>query len=208
MLLVWYPAPLFEATGTGRLPVFLVLLAVALGPLGRSRATRTAVVQLIVLAGCALALYLQRPVYLVFTVDRFDLVIARDIDPRDLAKAAPEFQRRPLGAPRYVAAFPPADPAEVQRILGFALGGGKDLQAYPQHYVPYAQQAGIALKRAKPVDGLLGKAPGALESYAAESGRALATIRFLPLRAKKLDGVVLVDAVSGLPLKVLAIDPW
>lgn len=210
MLMVWYPQPLFDAAGTGRLPVFVALLATALGPfVFRSRRRLIAGVQVVVLAGSALALYVQRPVYLVFTVDRFELVLAKDIHPADLAKASrEEFRRRPLGEPQYVAALAPSDPAEVQRILAFALDGGKDLQAYPQHYVPYAQEAKNALKRARPLDAAFAKDPAAVEGYLTSAGRSQASVRFLPLRARKRDGVVLLDAASGLPLRVLLVDPW
>ena len=30
----------------------------------------------------------------------------------------------------------------------------------------------------------------------------------LPLRARSKDGVVLLDAVSGMPLKILLLNPW
>jgi hypothetical protein len=162
----------------------------------------------IALAGCALALYVQRPVYLVFTNDRFDLVLARELSPRDLAKAKGEFMRRPLGPPIYVAAPTPADPAETQRILNIALGGGKDLQAYPQHFVPYAGEARNALKRAKPLAGILARDDGSLQRYLESSGRAAESVRYLPLRARKKDGVVLLDAATGSPLQVLLIEPW
>ncbi len=210
MLVVWYPQPLFDAAGTGRLPVFEALLATVPGPfLFRSRRRLIAGIQAAVLAGCALALYVQRPVYLVFTVDRFELVLAKDIHPADLAKASrEEFRRRPLGSPQYVAVLPPGDPVEVQRILVAALDGGKDLQAYPQYYVPYAQEARNALRRANSVDTILGKNPGAIETYAAAAGRSLASMKFLPLRAKKRDCIVLIDAASGLPLAILPVDPW
>jgi hypothetical protein len=210
MVLVWYPAPLFEAAGTGRLPVFLACVATALGPfVFTSRRAVTGGIQVFVLAGCALALYVQRPVYLVFTVDRFDLVIAMDLDPRDLAKAdRAEFQHRPLRGPRYVAALQPADPAEVQRILMGALQGGKDLQAFPRYYVPYAQEARNALKRAKPLGTVRAKDPEAVESYLRATGRSEGSVGFLPLRARKKDGIVLLDAVSGDPLEILLIDPW
>ncbi len=210
MLMVWYPQPLFDAAGTGRLPVFVAFLATALAPfVFRSRRRLGAAIQLAVLAGCGLALYVQRPVYLVFTVDRFDLVLARDIHPTDLAKASREdFKRRPLGAPQYVAALPPSDPAEVQCILAAALDGGKDLQAYPQYYVPYAQEAKNALRRAKPLDAVFARDPATMESYLAATGRAKESIKFLPLRARKRDGVVLLDSKSGLPLEVLLVDPW
>ncbi len=215
---MWYPRALFDAAGSARLPVFVALVAVLLGPLAAFLAARSGrtpgrpaivVVQLLSLAGCVLALYVQRPVYLVFTLDRFDLVLSKDIDARDLAKAArPEFQRRPLGPPQFVAVLPPAEQAEVQRILAIALDGGKDLQAYPQHYVPYAQEARNALRRAKAVEGLLGKDPEAVQGYLASAGRTKDSVRFLPLRARKEDGVVLLDAVSGLPLEILLVDPW
>ena len=221
MLAVWYPRPLFEAAGSGRLPVFLALVAIGAGPLvahliaraaapgAKSRRIRIALAQFVAIAGCGLALYVQRPVYLVFTADRFDLVLARDIDPRDLAKAQrPEFRRRPLGPAQYVAALQPADAAEGQRILADALEGGKDLQAYPQHYVPYAGEAKNALKRAKPLGLIRAKAPAAVDAYLAASGRAEASVGYLPLRARRRDGIVLLDAASGLPLEILLIDPW
>lgn len=221
MVAVWYAPPLFEAAGTGRLPVFVALLAVCLGPIvsfyanhatglaSVLRRNRVVIAQLIALAGCALALYVQRPVYFVFTVDRFDLVIAKDIDPRDLAKASRvEYQRRPLGAPRYVAALQPEDKTAVQRILMDAVQGGKDLQAYPQYYVPYAQEAKNALRRAKPLSAARAKDPAAVDGYLAASGRAEGSVKFLPLRARKRDGIVLLDAASGVPLEILLIDPW
>lgn len=220
MLLVWYPRPLFEAAGTARLPCVVALAAVLLAPLAgflaarrgrphsRARTKGIAIAQVVVLAGCALALYVQRPVYLVFTVDRFDLVLAKDISPLDLGKAGGRFGRRPLGPPEYVAAIAPADPREAQRILDIALDGGKDLQAYPQHYVPYEAQARNALKHAKPLGTLGAHDSGLLQRYLEASGRSPASLRFLPLRAKKRDGVVLLDADSGLPLQVLLVEPW
>ena len=186
MVAVWYPTPLFEVVGTARLPVFLACVAALLGPfVFKARRAATGGIQL------------------------FDLVTAKDIDPRDLARAShPEFQRRPLGSPQYVAALAPTDPAEVQRILDVSLGGGKDLQAYPQHYVAYAQEARNALKRAKPASAARAKDPKALDAYLAASGRSAASVKFLPLRARKRDGIVLLDAVSGTPLAILLIDPW
>ncbi len=220
MLMVWFPRPLFDAAGTARLPCFIAVLAVLLGPLTVGLAARRGrplarpafrwmvAGQAVALAGCALALYVQRPVYLVFIVDRFDLVIARDIAPQDLAKGPGPFARRPLGPPEYVAAVAPPGSREAERITDAALGGGKDLQAYPQFYVPYTQQARNALGRAKPLAKLLERDDGTLKQYLESSGKSQESLRFLPLRGKKRDGAVLLDAVSGLPLQVLLIEPW
>lgn len=221
LLIVWYPRPLFTAAGSGRVVVLCAILAAMLGPLAghlwqgaritlpRSGRRTIAAAQLIALAGCALALYVQRPVYLVYTLDRFDLVLARNLDPRDLAKASrPEFARRPLDGPKYVAARPPSDQAEVQRILDLALDGGKDLQMFPQHYVPYAGEARHALARAKPLDMLLRRGDGAVARYLASSGHTQGSLRFLPMRAPGRDGAVLLDAISGLPIAILLVEPW
>jgi hypothetical protein len=135
-------------------------------------------------------------------------VLANELDPRDLAKARDEYKRRPLDGPRYVAAVQPADPREVQRILFSALEGGKDLPAYPQYYLPYNDQASAALKRSKPVDPMLAKEGRAVERYLQSAGRSPSSVRFLALRGKALDGLVLVDAISGMPVQVMLVDPW
>ncbi|MBS0336767.1 MAG: hypothetical protein JSS40_08165, partial [Proteobacteria bacterium] len=88
MLLIWYPQPLFEAGGGSRGGIFAAVASAVCGPLAGyafSRRLRWVVaVQLAVLAGGLFAVFLARPVYLVFTVDRFDLVRALDISARDL----------------------------------------------------------------------------------------------------------------------------
>src|SRR4051812_36214776 len=116
MLSVWYPGPLFEAAGGSHLIFILVAVDVTLGPLITLIIFKTgkpglkfdlaviATLQVAALAYGMHTVYLARPVYLVFTKDRFDLVSAKDLDPADLGKAAPEFEHLPLGRPRYIAA--------------------------------------------------------------------------------------------------------
>ena len=96
MLTVWYPRPLFEAAGGDRLIFILMAVDVTLGPLITliifKAGKRGLKFDLAVIASLQLAalvygmhtVYLARPVYLVFTKDRFDLVSAADLDDRDL----------------------------------------------------------------------------------------------------------------------------
>ena len=220
MLMIWYPWPLFEAAGGSRLVFILVGVDVTLGPLitliifksGKPGLkfdlTVIALVQLAALAYGVHTVYLARPVYLVFTIDRFDLVTAKDLDPADLAQVTRvQFKRRPLGRPRYIAALLPEDPALRNKILETSLAG-KDLQMYPQYYVPYEQEALSALKRAKPVDMLIKRDADAVQRYLKSAGRSADSVRFLPLRAQEKDGAVILDATSGVPLDILLVDPW
>lgn len=219
MLFVWYPWPLLEVLGGVGLVVILAGVDVTLGPLitlvifkagKKGLKFDLAVIGMVQLAALAYGIYtvyLVRPVYLAFTVDRFEVVQAKDLDPADLAQVSrEEFKRPPLGRPRYVAAVQPADQTTRLRIMSTALQG-KDLQLYPQYYVPYEQEAANALNRAKPVDLLGARHDPALESYLKSAKRTADSVRFVPLYARQRNCVVLLDAASGAVLEILLVDP-
>jgi hypothetical protein len=220
MLLVWYPRPLFEAAGGDRLIFILVAVDVTLGPLitliifkagKKGLKFDLAVIASLQVAALAYGMhtvYLARPVYLVFTKDRFDLVSAKDLDPEDLAKVKrAEFEQLPLGGPRYIAAVSPSDPQARAKLLDAALQG-KDLQMHPQYYVPYEEETGNALKRAQPLERLLKRAPEEVQRHLAAAGRSPESVLFLPLRGKQADAAVLLDAKTGAPLDIVLVDPW
>ena len=165
-------------------------------------------IQVAALGGGFLMVFISRPAYLVFTVDRFDLVAAIDLSARDLSEAKSDaFRRRPMDGPRFAAALLPSNTRERDRLLDSSLEG-KDLQRLPQYFVPYESEARNALKRAKPLSAVYARDPAAFDRFLQSTGRAQESVRVLPLRAKKRDGVVLLDNSSGLPLAVLLVDPW
>jgi hypothetical protein len=220
MLTVWFPWPLFEAAGGSRLIFILAAVDVTLGPLitliifkaGKKGLkfdlAFIAVVQLAALAYGIHAVFLARPVYMVFTVDRFELVNARDIDPKDLAEVKrDQFCQLPWGRPRFIGVVRPTDEDTWLKITESAMAG-KDLQLYPQYYVPYAEQAKDALAKAKTIDVLRERDAMAIDEFLADSGRSADSLRFLPLRASTRDVAVLLDATSGEPIRMLLIDPW
>lgn len=219
MVTVWYRWPLFEVAGGSGITLILAGVDVTLGPLitliifksGKKGLkfdlTVIALVQATALAYGIHVVYLARPVYLVFVVDRFNLVTAKDLDPKDLAKVAnPEFRRLPLGRPSYVGALMPRDPREQLNVLLAGLGG-KDLQLYPQYYVPYEEVAKDALGRANEVGILLKRDAGPVRRYLDSAGRSPESVKYLPLRGRT-DAAVLLDAASGMPLEVVKVDPW
>lgn len=219
MVTVWYRWPLFEIAGGGGLTLILAGVDVTLGPLitlvvfkaGKKGLkfdlSVIALLQVAALAYGVHVVYLARPVYVVFAFDRFDLVTAKDLDPQDLARVTrEEFKRPPLGTPPYIAAELPADPKAQLNVIMTAFSG-KDLEKYPQYYVPYAQQAQNALKHAKPVSLLLERGT-AVWRYLNSAGRSPESVEFLPLRGRSSDAAVLIDAVSGMPLETVLVDPW
>jgi len=221
MLMVWYPWPLFEAAGGSGLTVILVGVDVVVGPLitliifkaGKKGLKFDlmiiALAQLSALAYGVHVVYIARPAYLVYNFDRFDLVTAVQLDPQDLAKATrAEFRNPPADGPLYVAAVLPADVEEQHKILDSALQG-KDLHLFPQHYVPYEQEAQNALKRARTVDAALDRdSSGEVARYLESTGRSRDSVKVLPLRARNREATVLLDAASGKPLKIVLVDLW
>ena len=220
MLLVWFPWPLFQITGGSHLALILVSVDVVLGPLlvlivyregKKSLKFDLAVIALLQLSALAYGIYsisLARPVYIVFTVDRFDVVTAKDLDPADLAEVRrPEFQNVGWGRPPYIGVKSPADPAQREKVMMSAIEG-KDLQMYPQYYEPYSALVADVLKRAQPLAKIRARAPEIVADYLAASGRSEDSVRYVPLRASQQDAAVIVDANTGEPLKTLLIDPW
>lgn len=220
MRLVWFPGALFGLTGGSGLLLILVSVDVVLGPLlvlivykqGKSSLKfDLAVIALLQLSALGYGLYSvsqARPVYVVFTVDRFDVVTAKDLDPGDLVQVTlPQFKNVPWGRPQFIAVSRPTDIAAANKVLESALQG-KDLQMFPQYYTEYSVATTEILKKAQSLESLQKRAPQLIEKFLQGTGRSASSVRFLPVRAPKADGAVLIDATSAEPLQIAAVDPW
>jgi hypothetical protein len=219
MASVWYRWPLFViASGTG-IALILAGVEITLGPLitlvilksgKKGLKFDLAFIALMQLAALAYGIYVfsvARPVYLVFAVDRFTLVTAKDLDPDDLANATdPQFRRLPLGRPTYIAAVLPSDQKERTALLFSGLAG-KDVELFPRYYTSYEQQAQNAVKHGKDVGILIERDPAAVRGFLDSAGRSPESVKFLPLKARA-DAAVLIDAATGAPLGIVKVNPW
>lgn len=224
MIFVWYPPPYFQASGGNDLVLLMVGVDVALGPLlttavfnprkglGRLR------FDLVVIGLCQIAalaygvhvMFVARPAYLAFAVDRFDLVMNNQLFAGELAKASPPWNARPLGKPPTVVARLPEDPKLKEESLFTALGG-IDLSAQPRFYVPYAEAAQAAGKRAQPIAELRKLNPDAaakIDGIVAQSGRDETALGFLPAKAPQRDFAVVVERASGVIVDKVMLRPW
>lgn len=219
---VWYPGALFGSAGGLDLFLLIACVDVVIGPLitliifvpGK----RGLVFDLVVIALLQVAalsygvwvLYDSRPVWMVFVKDRFELVRANHVLEAERAKAKAPFNELPIDGPRFAGARMPADTAEQLRIA-ISAAGGQDLHTYPQYLVPYDSVQRDAAARSRPFQKLLGLNPlknAEVEGLPARLGRSKEQIRYLPMRAGKVDLAVLVDAKSGEVLQVTGLKPW
>lgn len=224
LALTWYPPAYVRAVGGLNLIAILAAVDATLGPLltlvvwnVRKPSLRLdmAVIVLLQLSGLAYglhAIFLARPVYVVFATDRFDLVTAAEI-PEGASEQAPleEFRSLPLAGPQLAAAQAPTEAAERNRLLFSAVAGGADLPQLPKYYRPYRELAAEAARKALPLALLMDRSPEAREMlhvYMEKGKLDPPAIKFLPLRARHRDQAVLVDGSTGDILRIVDIDPW
>lgn len=224
MILVWYPPPYFQASGGNDLVLLMTAVDVTLGPLltlavfnpakglGKLRFDLAviALFQIGALAYGVHVMYTARPVYLVYAVDRFDLVMSNLLPDAQLAQASPPWNERPRGRPPTIGATLPTDPKAREESLFTALGG-VDLPQQAKYYVPYAEVAQEAARRSRPIDDLRKLNPGrrdAIDAAVRDTGRDEQTLGFVGAAAPMRDFAVIVDRTSGEVRGMVLARPW
>lgn len=220
---VWYPGALFAAAGGLQLFLLIACVDVAIGPLMTliifvpgKRGLRLdlaiiGILQFAALCYGTFVLYESRPAWLLFVVDRFELVRANDIPDEDRRKGSPPFDSLPIAGPRLAGALKPTNPSEQLRLAISAAHGGRDVQTYPQYYVPYDRVRRDVAARAVPLARLRELNParrGEIDGLPRKLGRAEGELGFVPLRAGKLDLTALVDRRNGDFLASSNLRPW
>ncbi len=223
MKLVWYPDPYFGAIEAGRLILILAAVDVVMGPLitlivfdlKKPELKRDLLIvvflQLAALVYGMYAVFTARPVYAVFNVDRFDVVVASEIDPAELKKAQRDvYQSLPWWGPQIIAAKLPENKKELETILFSAASGGADVYHLPKYYMPYADMMGLAKSKAQPLAILRKKAGGAVlvDRFIDQNKYLEMQLGFLPLRGRKNDYAVVLELSTGKVAGHLLINPY
>jgi len=209
---VWYPDPYRTISGGLELFVLVVGVDLVIGPLSTAivfNSTKTrrhlridlliiALLQLACLAYGVHTVFVARPVYMVFEVDRFRVLSAIDLDKQDLALAAKPYRQLPLFGPRLVGTRRSAPGAEQLQSIELALRG-KDLSQRPKFYQDYALSRQEVLSRAKSPQILIEKYSTQMreiEAAMTATGLEPNQLRYVPLVARR-QWVAFVDAKTA-----------
>ena len=219
----WYPDVLYDYAGGRDLFALLVGVQLVIGPLlttivyipgkwgMRFDLWVIGLLQVAALAYGVHALFESRPAYIVFVKDRFELVRANDYPAGMLDR--PESARwasLPWTGPKIIAARLPTDPKEKLQVMLEAIAG-VDVHLKPKYYVPYDEARSQARAKGEPISSLRARNPGRtaeIDSLLGSLGRAESGVRFLPLRAGRVDLTVVIDAKSGEILRISSLEPW
>ncbi|MCL2309353.1 MAG: hypothetical protein FWC42_03620 [Proteobacteria bacterium] len=219
---VLYPGFYFYLSGGFKLLLLIVGVDVFIGPLltlivykkGKKSLvfdlSVIALLQIAALAYGAHTMWVARPVYNVFVMDRFAVVTPVAIEKENLEKAKPEYQKLPWYGPKLVAAERPTDPGEQYKMVLSGMAGA-DIETYPQYYVPFESKKDRVAAKSKPLSELRGKTSEAsplIDDFLRRQKGKEEDYRYLPMKGFSPDFIVMVVKSDGTPITGLAIDPW
>lgn len=214
---IWYPAPLAKAVGVTQIFLMLLVIDVILGPLltllvfkhgKKTLLFDLSVIVLLQISALTYGLWAisqGRPAWLVFNVDRFDVVRVNDIDNRSIEKAKEEYKVPSWFYPKWVAATAPKNIDENNQVTFEAIFTGVDIAQRPNLYLPLETQK-KKIKNKTFALNILYEFNDKKEVTHILTGYSNA-VGFLPLKAINMDMTVLVDA-QGEVVKIVDLRPW
>lgn len=206
---VWYPYPYRELSGGYGLFRLVVSVDIIIGPMltlvvfnrAKPRAelwrdmAAVIALQLAALAYGMHTVYEARPVYLVYEVDRFNVITATDIDPEELAQAGPKFRSLPLWGIRLIGVRQPRDGADRLRALEQGLAG-HDISLQPDWWQDLGESHHHQMRqRGKSLSSLRAKANAEqerqIDDVLAQNGLKDTEVIALPMVGRRGDWSVL-----------------
>ena len=215
---VWYPAPLAKAVGVTNIFLMMLAIDVIVGPIlgwlvyQEGKKTLKFDLSVIILIQIAALCYgvfsieQGRPAWLVYNVDRFELVRKNELVDTNIQQAQPQFQQPSWFKPQYVATEFAKDIQQRNDEMFAEVLGGISIAQRPERYVELTQVTTQIQQRALPLKELEQYNPKTdVEKTLAEYPKANA---WLPLKANAVDMVVLVNKESASIIKVVDLRPW
>lgn len=220
VLNVWYPAPYFQVSGLLGIMLMLIAIDLIIGPLLtfivfkpkkaslKFDLSVIAAIQIVALVYGAISVYEGHPVYIAYTIDRFTLVSANEVDPQQ-AKYD-EFKVSTYGQPTVVYAKMPEKGDQRNQLLFDSIAGKGDLESHPEYYEPIHQYTNEILERSIAVDKILASPHSKkhLEAFLKKQSKKASDFAYLPLMGKEKVMLWALDRKNGKPVAVLDIDPW
>lgn len=217
---VWYAVPLHIATGVTEIFLLIIAVDVILGPLmtlvvfrpGKSRRALRfdliviVTVQLLALAYGLVTVSQGRPVWVVFNIDRFDVVQAYELDNPYREQAQERYQQLSWTGPQWVAARVPEEKSVRDELLFESLFAGVDLPQRPDLYVPYLEEQERIINKARSLEELKKyNSDAEVENVLQQHPEASA---YLPMMGRAESVTVLINKETAAVIAVVDLRPW
>ena len=219
---LWFPGDYFAISGVTKLLLVLVAANVVVGP-GLSTLVykpgkwglrfdlvAIACIELAILGWGMHEIYERRPVFAVFSVDRFEAVTRSEVDISQLRDG--RLATRPGYTPRLIYAALPTDPEVMNQLIDDTVFlGRKDIDRRPEFWRPYADGIATMKVAAMPLARFLtpdDSRAGPVRRWLNRRGAQAKDFIYLPMRGRAGEAIVIIHADIGYPVDVLAVDPW
>jgi len=224
ILFAWYPFPFLQFKDTGKFSLMLVVIASFIGPAmtwlfyskSKRKVTRVfelvtiVLIQAVAFVWGGYALYQNRPYFMVFTVDRFEVLTIRDVDITGITDS--KLLNKPVVGPILLYANMPQDPQVFQKLLKEVMFEGKpDLQFRTEYWSLYEDRQHLTIEPSLPLEALRGARPeslNAIDRLVKNNGGNIKRLSFVPGTAQNSEFAAILDTESGEFLDSLVIDPW
>lgn len=218
----WFPYPFFSVQNAGHVVALLVGLQLVFIPFltfvvyaPRKKGLKfdlsvIALVQLAALLYGVYAIYSERPTYVVFAVDRYVPLAAKDVS---FAGTGLEgFGEGRAGEPAYAFAELPMGQAYENFQNSVLFGGQPDLERRPEFWIPLETGREAILSSAMPLLVLMEQRPAsakALSDAAMRTDQDPAESVYVPMPGKRDDFAAILDPDTGKVIAAVAVEnPW
>ena len=215
---VWYPYPLAQAVGVIHLFIMLILIDLIVGPLMTLLIYKKDInafkmdLSIIIIIQIAALIYglhsitQGRPVWIVFNQNKFELVRVNDQFIENTEHIHKQFQTISWTGPHYAAAVPSQNMKQREDDLFMDALGGVSLAQRPERYVTLSHVKQKIQQQSQELDNLKNFNDVQLvEKTLNQYPKATA---YLPLKASKLDMVILLNKKEGSVVNVVNLRPW
>ena len=215
---IWYPSPLATAVGVTHIFLMLLVIDVILGPLlgllvyKEGKKTLKFDLSVIILIQIAALCYgvfsieQGRPAWLVYNVDRFELVRKNEIVDTNIQHAQPQFQKPSWFKPQYVATEFAKDTQQRNDEMFAEVFSGISISQRPERYVELTQAKTQIQQRAQNLELL--KQFNDQQSVQKILAKYPQADAFVPLKATAVDMTVLINKEKGEVVKIVDLRPW
>ena len=214
---IWYPSPLATAVGVTQIFLMILVIDVIVGPIlgllvykegKKSLKFDLTVIILLQLSALFYGIYSieqGRPAWIVFNVDRFELIRKNEIVDQNVNHAQPQFQQPSWLKPQFVAMEFAKNIEQRNNDMFAEVLGGISIAQRPERYVDFIQAKEQIQQREQKLELLQQyNNKSDVEKILAQYPQVSA---FLPLKASVMDMTVLVDQNSNV-VKIVNLRPW
>ncbi len=219
IILRFYPDFYFHAEGGWAATKIVILVDLVLGPLLTLVVFKAgkkglkfdlaviALIQVTALVYGSHILYSERPAYLAFAIDRFEVASAVDVDYSEFKHTV--LAVGPLSAPKTVYVKPPQG-AERQQLFQQLLAGGKDLYLLARYYRTFPDHIAMVTPRQLDTTQLFQVPGNRLKLFAMlkKYGGTKSDYIYFPLEGNSNSMLAVVALETGIVITALKIDPW